>query len=162
MKTHVEIFEANPIAKSTEIIGSGGGGNGKSSLNQKATDFQTQKVLGNIKESKSARESSNFKQFSERTTQKYFEKIDNHNFFKNAKYTEKVRKQASSGDYHAFPQSVDGFAQKYGKTSIITGGDGIPRIKLELKGEYKGKKGVFEYIRNPNGTINHRLFVPKE
>lgn len=82
-------------------------------------------------------------------------------FFNGSKYTQKVKKQASSGDYHSFPQSVDGFA-KYGTVSKITGRDGIVRDKLEIPGSYRGKKGIFEYIREPNGEINHRLFVPNE
>lgn len=82
------------------------------------------------------------------------------NFFDGAKYTEKVKMQASSGDYHSFPQSVDGFAGQ-GTVSKITGKDGVVRDKLEIPGSYRGKPGVFEYIREPNGNINHRLFVPK-
>ncbi|WP_405471077.1 hemagglutinin repeat-containing protein (plasmid) [Morganella morganii] len=81
-------------------------------------------------------------------------------FFKGAAYTDKVKQQASSGDYHSFPESVDGHAEQ-GKISVITGGDGIERLKLEISGGYRGKEGVFEYIREPNGAINHRLFVPK-
>jgi filamentous hemagglutinin len=46
--------------------------------------------------------------------------------------------------------------------SIITGGDGVERLKLEISGSYRGREGIFEYIREPNGTINHRLFVPKK
>lgn len=82
------------------------------------------------------------------------------NFFDGASYTAKVKQQAASGDYHAFPQSVDGFAQ-HGTVTRIVGGDGITRYKLEIKGSYRGKAGVFEYIKNPDGSINHRLFVPK-
>lgn len=26
---------------------------------------------------------------------------------------------------------------------------------------YGGRDGVFQFIKNPDGTINHRLFVPK-
>ncbi|MCX0499401.1 hypothetical protein D3M71_09495 [Erwinia billingiae] len=46
-------------------------------------------------------------------------------------------------------------------SSVISGGDGVERLKLEISGSYRGKEGVFEYIREPDGTINHRLFVPK-
>lgn len=56
---------------------------------------------------------------------------------------------------------MDGFA-KHGTVSKITGKDGVVRDKLEILGSYRGKKGVFEYIREPNGNINHRLFVPNE
>ena len=83
------------------------------------------------------------------------------NFFKGTRYTEKVKKQASSGDYHSFPEAVDSFS-RYGKVSKIKGGDGITRQKLEIPGGYKGKEGVFEYIKEPNGKINHRLFKPNK
>jgi len=81
-------------------------------------------------------------------------------FFKGTAYTDKVKQQASSGDFHSFPESVDGHADQ-GTISVITGGDGVERLKLEIYGSYHGKDGVFEYIREPNGSINHRLFVPK-
>ena len=80
------------------------------------------------------------------------------NFLDGTTYTDKVRQQASSGDYHSFPESVDGYAGQ-GTVSEITGGDGVKRWKLEIPGTYRGSEGVFEYIRNPDGTINHRLFV---
>ncbi|MCR1000630.1 MAG: VENN motif pre-toxin domain-containing protein [Serratia rubidaea] len=80
-------------------------------------------------------------------------------FFKGTTYTDKVKQQASSGDFHSFPESVDGHSDK-GTISVITGGDGVERLKLEISGSYRGKDGVFEYIREPDGTINHRLFVP--
>ena len=83
------------------------------------------------------------------------------NFFKGTRYTEKVKKQASSGDYHSFPEAVDSFS-RYGKVSKIKGGDGITRQKLEIPGGYKGKEGIFEYIKEPNGNINHRLFKPNK
>ena len=97
----------------------------------------------------------------ERATEATKNIIKVENFFDGAKYTQKVKIQASSGDYHSFPQSVDGFA-KHGTVSKITGKDGVVRDKLEIPGSYRGKKGVFEYIREPNGNINHRLFVPNE
>jgi putative mafB-like protein len=91
----------------------------------------------------------------------YVGKCQAKNFFKGTRYTEKVKKQASSGDYHSFPEAVDSFS-KYGKVSKIKGGDGITRQKLEIPGGYKGKEGVFEYIKEPNGNINHRLFKPNK
>ncbi|MBS0883755.1 hemagglutinin repeat-containing protein [Pantoea sp. JGM49] len=81
-------------------------------------------------------------------------------FFKGTTYTDKVKQQASSGDFHSFPESVDSHSDQ-GTVSVITGGDGVERLKLEISGSYRGKEGVFEYIREPNGSINHRLFVPK-
>lgn len=83
------------------------------------------------------------------------------NFFDGTKYTPKVLQQAASGDYHAFPQSVDALA-KDGTVTSLVGGDGVTRLKLTIAGEYNGQAGVFEYIRDPDGSINHRLFVPKK
>ncbi|MGC6390118.1 hypothetical protein ACMV8I_21100 [Ewingella sp. S1.OA.A_B6] len=87
--------------------------------------------------------------------------INAESFFDDAKYTDKVKQQASSGDYHSFPESVDGHSGQ-GIVTEITGGDGIKRLKLEISGNYRGSEGVFEYIRNPDGSINHRLFVPNK
>lgn len=61
------------------------------------------------------------------------------------------------GDFHSFPESVKGF-QNTGKVSKLKGGDGVVRKKLEISGGYKGHKGKFEFIKEPNGKINHRLF----
>ena len=83
------------------------------------------------------------------------------NFFGGTQYTSKVLNQAASGDYHGFPQSVDAFSGDGTVTSIV-GGDGVTRLKLTIPGSYNGQTGVFEYIRNPDGTINHRLFVPNK
>jgi filamentous hemagglutinin len=89
------------------------------------------------------------------------EEINAGSFFDGTKYTDKVKQQASSGDYHSFPESVDGHSDQ-GTVTEITGGDGIKRWKLEISGSYRGNDGVFEYIRNPDGSINHRLFIPNE
>ncbi|AEA66109.1 RHS repeat-associated core domain-containing protein [Burkholderia gladioli] len=81
------------------------------------------------------------------------------NFFNGSQYTSKVLNQSASGDYHGFPQSVDAFSGS-GTVTQIVGGDGVTRSKLTIPGSYNNQTGVFEYIRNPDGTINHRLFVP--
>ncbi len=80
-------------------------------------------------------------------------------FFEGTQYSPKVLAQASSGDYHAFPQSVGAFSGE-GTVKSIVGGDGVTRSQLTIPGEYNGKTGVFEYIRDAAGAINHRLFVP--
>lgn len=78
----------------------------------------------------------------------------------NIRYTDKVRSQATQGDYHGFRESVDGFGAN-GKVTQIIGGDNVARTKVEIPGGYQGKSGVFEYIIEPDGiTCNHRLFVP--
>ena len=76
-------------------------------------------------------------------------------------FTDKVKKQMKQGDLHSFPEAVESFGSE-GKLSTITGGDGIVRKKLEIPGSYKGKDGVFEYIIEPDNTVNHRFFRPKK
>jgi hypothetical protein len=78
-------------------------------------------------------------------------------FFEGTKYTDKVKAQMQQGDFHSFPESVEGF-QDAGKVSDLIGGDGVVRQKLEIPGGYKGREGSFEFIKEPNGDINHRLF----
>lgn len=80
-------------------------------------------------------------------------------FFKNTKYTEKVRNQLDWNDYHAFPNSVIIFA-KDGKLTTVTDKYGKTYPKLEIEGSYNGKDGVFEFIKDKNGNISHRKFEP--
>lgn len=61
------------------------------------------------------------------------------------------------GDLHSFPESVRAF-EADGTVTRIVGGDGVTRTKLSIPGRYKGKDGVFEFIKEPNGDINHRFF----
>jgi len=87
--------------------------------------------------------------------------VDKLNPLTGIRYTDKVELQSTFGDYHAFPKSADGFGIN-GTVTQIRGGDGIIRTKVEIPGSYMGKKGVFQYIIEPDGvTCNHRLFVPK-
>jgi RHS repeat-associated protein len=80
-------------------------------------------------------------------------------FFAGTKETSKVLRQMQQGDFHAFPESVKAF-QEAGQVSKIVGNDGIARDMLKIPGEYKGKKGDFEFIKDANGDINHRYFQP--
>ncbi|WP_236715877.1 RHS repeat domain-containing protein, partial [Leptospira interrogans] len=86
--------------------------------------------------------------------------IGEKSFFDGTKYSNKVLGQMKKGDNHAFPESVKAF-EKDGKISKITGGDGITREMLKIQGEYGRSKGNFEFIKENNGIINHRLFRPK-
>jgi hypothetical protein len=76
-------------------------------------------------------------------------------------YTEKVLAQmkGGAGDYHSFPELVKNY-ESLGTVKTITGGDGVVRDALEIPGSYGGRDSVFQFIKNPDGTINHRLFVP--
>ena len=78
-------------------------------------------------------------------------------FFDGTKYTEKVLGQMKKGDFHGFPESVTAF-ESNGFITTIKGGDGIVREMLKIPGGYKSRKGFFEFIKEFDGTINHRLF----
>lgn len=80
-------------------------------------------------------------------------------FFEGTRYSKKVILQMKDNDLHSFPESVKSFTNS-GKISELIGNDGIVRTKLEIPGTYKGKKGNFEFIKEPDGTINHRFFQP--
>lgn len=60
-------------------------------------------------------------------------------------------------DFHGFPESVKAF-EKNGVILPLKGGDGIMRMKLKIPGTYKARNGFFEFIKEPNGEINHRFF----
>jgi RHS repeat-associated protein len=78
------------------------------------------------------------------------------------RYTDKVKRQMRQDDYHGFPDIVDNYAGSHATKSTIVGKDGMERTKVEIPGGYKGKDGVFEYIIEPDGTVNHRIFKPYE
>ncbi|MNR31418.1 hypothetical protein D3C85_1489270 [compost metagenome] len=78
-------------------------------------------------------------------------------FFAGTKYTDKVLGQIKTGDLHGFPESVTMF-QGAGQVTKISEGDGVVRDMLKIPGEYRGKQGVLEFIKESDGTINHRLF----
>ena len=82
-------------------------------------------------------------------------------FFAGTSYSAKVLRQMSSGDLHAFPESVTAF-ESSGRTFWRRGGDGVKRLWLEIPGTYRGHEGVFQFIKEADGTINHRRFVPNQ
>ncbi|MDO5615800.1 MAG: hypothetical protein Q4G16_06395 [Cruoricaptor ignavus] len=86
-------------------------------------------------------------------------KAGNQSFFEGTKYTNKVLGQMKKGDFHGFPESVKAF-EASGIRSIIKGGDGVTRQMLKIPGGYGSKKGFFEFIKEADGMINHRLFRP--
>ncbi len=80
-----------------------------------------------------------------------------------AKVINDMRLNGKTGrpDFHGFPRIIDNYA-KFGRTGTIIGRDGIKRTKLTLPGAYQGKEGCFEWIIEPDQTINHRLFLPNQ
>jgi len=66
----------------------------------------------------------------------------------------------TSDPRHSFPPSVDGFATEFGKWSTKTGADKKVYQWLEMPGSYGGESGIFEFIKDQNGLINHRYLNP--
>jgi RHS repeat-associated protein len=89
-------------------------------------------------------------------------------FFEGTSYTEKVVEQMSrgAGEFHSFPEAVTAF-ETSGTVRTITGGDGVVRQMLEIPGSYVSSNGtwydgVFQFIKDADNMINHRLFVPTQ
>jgi hypothetical protein len=82
-------------------------------------------------------------------------------FFDNTQYTDKVLSQMEGGpgEFHSFPELVRNF-ESSGTVTDIVGGDGQMYQKLEIPGSYGGREGVFEFIKDAAGNINHRYFNP--
>jgi hypothetical protein len=80
-------------------------------------------------------------------------------FFAGTRYSPKVMDQMKLGEFHAFPEHVTAF-QDAGQVTKFTGGDGIVRDMLKIPGEYRGRAGVFEFIKEADGQISHRMFKP--
>lgn len=88
-------------------------------------------------------------------------------FFEGTRYTPKGLQQMRGGvgEFHSFPESVTAF-ESAGTVRTITGGDGVARQMLEIPGSYATSRGtvmdgVFQFIKEADGAINHRLFVPR-
>jgi hypothetical protein len=75
------------------------------------------------------------------------------------RYTSKVLDDIDRADFHAFPLEVDNFVEG-ASVSSIRGGDGVIRRKVSLPGHYRGRDGTFEWLIEPDKTINHRFFQP--
>jgi hypothetical protein len=83
-------------------------------------------------------------------------------------YSEKVLQQMQGGvgEFHSFPESVMAF-EDAGTVTNVTGGDGRAYQMLEIPGSYTSAGGTlyngsFQSIKDSNGVINHRLFVPSK
>ncbi|MGM0216293.1 hypothetical protein IGI42_003888 [Enterococcus sp. AZ109] len=59
---------------------------------------------------------------------------------------------------HGFPDIIDNYPTSASEYPLV-GGDGIDRKFFQLEGSNNGKKGVFEWIVEPNGDVSHRRFI---
>ncbi|MCJ9753645.1 hypothetical protein MOV61_23270 [Neorhizobium sp. BETTINA12A] len=78
-------------------------------------------------------------------------------FFNGTQYTTKVNNQMQLDVYHGFPSLIEKNASA-GTVRSITGRDGTTRDMLEVRGAINGKPGTYEFIKEPDGMINHRFF----
>ena len=60
-----------------------------------------------------------------------------------------------------FAESVTAF-EEAGAVKTTTGGDGVVRQMLEIPGSYSGRDEVFQFIKEADGALNHRLFLPRK
>lgn len=78
-------------------------------------------------------------------------------FFFGTRYTDKVLGQIKQGDFHSFPENVRAM-QDAGVRSFVRGADGQLREMLRIPGQFRGRQGMFEFIKDADGMINHRYF----
>ncbi|WP_262386309.1 hypothetical protein, partial [Bacillus sp. Xin] len=59
---------------------------------------------------------------------------------------------------HGFSDIVDNYS-RFADEFPLVGGDEITRRFFQIEGSYAGKKGIFEWIVEPNGNVSHRRFI---
>ena len=61
--------------------------------------------------------------------------------------------------HHSFNDIVDNYAGKSQRFEI-KGGDKKTRSLYQIEGSLNGKKGIFEWILDPEKGVTHRRFIP--
>jgi RHS repeat-associated protein len=79
------------------------------------------------------------------------------NPLRGTQYTDKVKAQIESGDDHGFPALIDELPT-WRDTTVETGRDGNPYTHVRLPGDRGGSPGVYHWIFDEDGMINHRQF----
>ncbi|WP_414492659.1 hypothetical protein [Stenotrophomonas maltophilia] len=83
-------------------------------------------------------------------------------FFERATTARRIALQTDK--FHSFPSSVDAYAARFGQVKTVQDSRGKAVQMLTVRGEMEGSKGTvkgtFEYIKNSNNEIYHRLFRP--
>lgn len=73
---------------------------------------------------------------------------------------DRVGSGLKSDPYHRAASFVPEEQLANGRTFEFTNGDGRKMTMLQTEGEVNGKTGIFEYILNPDGQVEHQLFKP--
>ncbi|HEL5321987.1 RHS repeat domain-containing protein [Stenotrophomonas maltophilia] len=83
-------------------------------------------------------------------------------FFERATTARRIALQTDK--FHSFPSAVDAYAARFGQVKTVQDSRGKAVQMLTVRGEMEGSKGTvkgtFEYIKNSNNEIYHRLFRP--
>lgn len=61
---------------------------------------------------------------------------------------------------HAFNNIIDNYAG-YTKKFPLVGRDKVTRQLYQIKGSLNGKKGIFEWIVDPQKGVTHRRFIER-
>ncbi|MGG0516649.1 T7SS effector LXG polymorphic toxin [Bacillus pseudomycoides] len=59
---------------------------------------------------------------------------------------------------HGFSDIVDNYS-RFSDEFPLVGGDEVSRRFFQIEGSNGGKKGIFEWIVEPNGNVSHRRFI---
>ncbi|MBC1490053.1 WXG100 family type VII secretion target, partial [Listeria sp. FSL L7-1485] len=59
---------------------------------------------------------------------------------------------------HGFSDIIDNYSTAANEFPLV-GGDGLDRKFFQIEGSNNGRKGVFEWIVEPNGDVSHRRFI---
>jgi|GEM_PF-1921511 len=61
---------------------------------------------------------------------------------------------------HGFSDVIDNYS-RFAQEFPLVGGDEVKRKLFQISGSNNGKKGIFEWIVEPNGDVSHRRFIEK-
>jgi hypothetical protein len=75
------------------------------------------------------------------------------------RYTQKVQTQLERDKRHGFPMLIDEEA-RYATVRPLRGNDRSTKTLVSLSGAVNCTSGAYEWIINPDRTINHRFFNP--
>lgn len=64
-------------------------------------------------------------------------------------------------NYHRAASYLSFDDLRKGHLYSITGKDRIEKTLLQTEGKFNGKKGIYEYILDNSGSINHQRFIPE-
>ena len=89
-----------------------------------------------------------------------YEKLKSEYAAKEITNAERVGSGMKTDPHHRAASFVPEEQLAQGKTFPFTNGDGRKMTMLQTEGALNGQKGIYEYILNPAGQVEHQLFRP--